>query len=376
MIIVYIVSFLLIFCVLSYVILIIAYSIGWTLLPIQNHISTNHPSVSILIPARNEAKNIERLLQKLLDQSYPEDLLEIVVADDHSEDGTSDIVNHFIQTHPDFNLKLHSVSGNGKKSALSEAVQLAKNEIIITTDADCIPVSNLWIQVIVSYFSEKTQLVSAPVAYFRKKGLFQKMQSLEFLTLISSAAGAIGIHAPFMCNGANIAFRKSAFLETKGFENDQFASGDDVFLLERVLQHYGDDAVRFAKSENAIVETDPMPNLSKFLQQRIRWAGKSVGYKNPISILTSYVVFLNAFSILFSCILGFYNPIFFWLSAAFLIIKMVVDFPICTLILKFTGRLSLLGIFLPLQIVYPFYICGTAISSLFIKPKWKGRKIK
>lgn len=353
-----------------------AFGIGWNRLPIQNAENEVNKTVSILIPARNEAQNIERILQAVVQQDFPKNLLKIIVADDHSEDETAAIVKNFIQKHPNLNLELHFCSGQGKKSALSELVQKADSEIIITTDADCVPTSNQWIKSIVSNFTDKTQLVSAPVVYFWRKGRFQKMQSLEFLTLITSAAGAIGIKMPFMCNGANIAFRKTAFTETHGFENDKFVSGDDVFLLERVLQHFGSETIRFAKSKNAIVETEPMPNLKRFFEQRIRWAGKSVGYKNPISIITSYVVFLNAFSIITSFVLGFYNPMFFYLTICFFLLKIMVDFPICTMITNFSNRKYLMAIFLPLQIVYPIYVCSVAIMSLFVKTTWKGRTVK
>lgn len=376
MIAIYIISFLLILSVVLYVILIASFTFGWQRLSKQKNIIDFYPSISILIPARNEETNIEHLLQSLYLQEYPRSLLEVIVADDHSEDTTALLVTKFIQNHPDIHVTLHSVKGKGKKSALSESIQIAKGDIIITTDADCIPKTNQWAKSIVSYFSEQTQLVSAPVVYFQKNGWFQKMQSLEFLTLISSAAGAIGNNMPFMCNGANIAFRKSAFLETHGFENDRFSSGDDIFLLERIIQRYGTHSVQFAKTEQAIIETDPMPNLSKFLQQRIRWAGKSVGYKNPVSIITSYIVFFNALSILLAFILGFYHPFFFRLAALLFMVKTIIDLPICIMILNFTRQLFLLKTYLLLQIVYPLYICGTAITSLFVKPKWKGRTVQ
>lgn len=370
----YIFLFLLIFCVVLYAILIIADTIGWIRLPEYDVVQKND-CVTVIIPARNEAQNIEKLLQKIVEQSFPKEQLEIIIADDHSTDATIALTESFKQQHSDLCLSIISVVGEGKKSALSEAIQLAHHDWIITTDADCIPVSSHWINTMVACFSETTQLVSAPVVFLKGKGLFQKMQSLEFLTLIASAAGAIGVKMPFMCNGANIAFRKSAFMETHGFENDSRASGDDVFLMERILQRFGADAIRFAKSKTAIVETVPMPNLSMFLQQRIRWAGKSVGYKNPMAIFASYVVFFNAFAILLSLFLGLFNTIFFWMSLVFFIVKIVVDIPICIMISKFTERLSLMNIFLPLQIVYPFYICYTAIASQLIKPTWKGRRL-
>lgn len=202
------------------------------------------------------------------------------------------------------------------------------------------------------------------------------MQSLEFLTLIASAAGAIGINKPFMCNGANIAFRKNAFESSNGFENDHFTSGDDVFLLERVIKLFGRKSIRFVKLKTAIIESESMPNLSSFLKQRIRWAGKSVGYKNPTAINTSFVVFFNAFSIILSFVLGLFNPFFFWLTLFFIGFKILIDLPICIMITRFMNRGQLLSIFILLQIFYPLYICFVAIASLLIKPKWKGRTIK
>lgn len=371
-----IITVLLCLFVVLYGIKIICYTIGWIKLPKTSIIEKDFPFVSIIIPTRNEANNIEKLLDAICKQDYSKERFEIIIANDHSEDETEIIVSDFIKNHSDFDINLLKVNGVGKKSALSESVHLTKYNLIITSDADSIPVSNQWIKSIVSAFDDHIQMVSAPVVFFKKRGLFQMMQSLEFLTLIASAAGAIGINKPFMCNGANIAFRKNAFENSNGFENDHFTSGDDVFLLERVIKLFGRKSIRFVKLKTAIIESESMPNLSSFLKQRIRWAGKSVGYKNPTAINTSFVVFLNAFSIILSFVLGFFNPFFFWLTLFFIGFKILIDLPICIMITRFMNRCQLLSIFILLQIFYPLYICFVAIASLFIKPKWKGRTIK
>ncbi len=56
-------------------------------------------------------------------------------------------------------------------------------------------------------------MIFGPVAYFPEKGLLNRFQSLEFSGLMASGAGAAMAGRPFMCNGANLAYRKEAFLK-------------------------------------------------------------------------------------------------------------------------------------------------------------------
>ena len=233
---------------LLYVGLILNYYLGWRKIKPLNKLDT-HRKVSVVISLRNEERNIKDLLNNLQNQLYPEDYLQFILVNDHSTDKTLDLLQPY---QADNLIVIDMPSGDfGKKNAISKAVEIANGEIILITDADC-SFSSEWINIMVSYFNhEKIKLVSGPVDYHWKKGFFQDLQALEFISLIGSGAGAIGSGNAIFCNGANMAFRKEVFLEVNAYNND-IVSGDDVFLLHSIKRRYPYGIV-FAKDLNATI---------------------------------------------------------------------------------------------------------------------------
>ncbi len=352
-----------------YVLLILGYVIGWfKTKEISQEIFC--PKVSIIIAIRNEEECIVRLLKDLKSQIYTKDKLEVILVNDHSTDNTlsllekSDLDNFQI-----INMKEGEV---GKKNAISMAVSLASGDIILASDADCSFTPN-WARIMVSYFAnDHVKLVSGPVTFNRHDGVFQSFQALEFLSLIVSGAGAIGIKNPIFCNGANMAYRKEVFLEVNNFRETNTVSGDDVFLLHSVKAKYSDSIV-FAKKEDAIVTTSSEKNFSGFINQRKRWAAKSSEYKDIASIYASYLVFFTNLSFVFLIAMLFYDNSFFSFFALFFAIKFIVDFALLFPILKFFKREDLIKWILPFELFYSFYIILIIILSLTKKFEWKGR---
>ena len=174
---------------------------GWDAL--TSFTAQNKEGVSIVVAARDEAENIEELLKDLSQQTH--EILEVIVVDDHSADDTAKIVDSFP------NVILLQASQEGKKAAIAKAVEAAKHSIILTTDADC-RLSTAWVEkMIAPFINEHVSLVVGPVAFYEEVSDFEKAQSLEFMSLITSGAGAIGAQQAFMCNGANLAFRKANY---------------------------------------------------------------------------------------------------------------------------------------------------------------------
>ena len=144
----------------------------------------NIVKVSVLIAARNEENNIKKLLESLYDQSFPKELFEVIIVDDHSEDNTKEFINTFINNNKDLNIKLLEAEKEGKKLAISQALHNASNELIIVTDADCV-LNNLWIESIVGFYQENNcKMILAPVLLSPAENFFEKMQVLEHLSLI------------------------------------------------------------------------------------------------------------------------------------------------------------------------------------------------
>ena len=192
-----------------YLLLILKYTIGWYKTQKKEDIDFV-PKVSVVIALRNEEHHVERLLKALQSLIYPHNKIEFILVNDHSSDNTFELLQEAVIN----NLVLINMKAEeGKKKAILKAVTVARGEIIITTDADCIFCPN-WVQTLVSYFSnDNIKLVSAPVTYEKQANIFQKLQALEFTSLIASGAGAIGSGSPIFCNGANMAYRKEIFLQ-------------------------------------------------------------------------------------------------------------------------------------------------------------------
>jgi cellulose synthase/poly-beta-1,6-N-acetylglucosamine synthase-like glycosyltransferase len=331
-------------------------------------------AVSVIIAARNEEKHILDLLNDLLKQNYQDDRLEIIIIDDRSADNTSGIVNDFIRKNSSLKINLLKTADYnilGKKAAINLGINHASGEIIITTDADC-RVRPGWISSLISSFNdENVKMVFGAVDYFTGNKFSDKFQAMEFLGLVASGAGASQAGHPFICNGANLAYRKDAYLKVNGFAgNEKYISGDDVFLLHKMKKEFGKRSIVFCKKTDAIVKTYPAPGLKKFLDQRIRWASKSKGYKDPLSIITTIIVFSYSLTVLLSCFAGFFDPKFFLISMGLLLFKMITDLPLMMGITGFTGQRRLMRWYILFQVIYPFYIVIAGSASLFNRRIW------
>jgi glycosyltransferase involved in cell wall biosynthesis len=372
------------FFLFAYGFLIEFYRRSWHRVPsfeVPDSLSHSEPEfVSVIVPARNEEKNIGKCLQSLIMQVYPKDRFEIIVVDDHSTDQTASIVQHF--NHPSVKLIRLENEINGralnsyKKKALESAIAVAKGEWILTTDADCIlPVH--WIQFMASmYHQQQAAFIAAPVKIAAKSSLLSVFQCLDFVSLQGITAASIyrKIHA--MCNGANLGFQKKIFFEVDGFRGiDQIASGDDMFLMSKISKRYPHN-IFFMKSRDAIVVTESVETWRAFLQQRIRWASKTGWYEDrAITPILFFVWTLNA-SILFFLIASIWNPVQLFYFFSLWLAKTLFEFPFVFTIARFFEQQQLMRFFFFLQPLHIIYTVIAGTFGTFGSYQWKGRKVK
>jgi len=329
---------------------------------------------SVIIPVRNEAKIIGRLLESLTQQQHK--FFEVIIIDDSSEDNTLEIAQDFFSR---LDLKILSLSSvergvAPKKNAITKALADAKHDLIFCTDGDCILSPNLLREYNSIFENKKVKFISGPVTFLEEsdrfwKKVWEKIQVVEFSSLVGSAAVSIFLKKPNMCSGANIAYRKSVFLEVDGYKgNAALASGDDEFLMHKINSKYS-DAIVFAKSSKAIVETQACTNVWAFYSQRKRWASKWTYYESVIpKLLAVFVFLLNAFSIYLA-----FSGIWVALS-----IKVALEIVFLGMLLSFLKKKGSI-IFIPLvQIIYPFYVVFFGLNTVFMSKTydWKGRKLK
>jgi cellulose synthase/poly-beta-1,6-N-acetylglucosamine synthase-like glycosyltransferase len=329
---------------------------------------------SVIIPARNEALCIEEVIRDLQQQTYDKSKYEVIVVDDFSLDKTREKIQELIKS-TTIDLKLVPLVDPlqvGKKNALTKGIQVAKNEIILTTDADC-RLGDRWIESYSKAFSKNTQIVTGPVL-LKGSGFFSKLQMTEFVGLIAFGGVTLSSNNPCMCSGANMGFRKEAFVEVGGYlSNIQIPSGDDEFLLFDIMKRFPQSG-RFLKSREGIVITHTQASYTDFLNQRFRWISKWKHNKNWKLQLTAILFFIDYFLILIALIGVIFNAFTFQFFGMLMMLRFLSNY----LLLKSTGNfLEHKLIFLPLvllQIIYPFHVLFMGLLSIFGRYTWKGRK--
>ena len=315
--------------------------------------------VSVLIPCHNEQENLPHILNDIAAQRYPHNLFEVIIIDDNSDDNTYNIASSFSSIQ---NLHVIKNCGYGKKEAIETGVNAAQGDLILTTDADC-RMGNEWLNAAAAFSdSSQADLIVCPVAIMPKNTFWGKFCELEFLSLQGVTAGSALINNGVMCNGANLAFKKQAWLDNKQNLRPEIASGDDVFLLHSIKKG-AKWQVAWLESQKALVTTHPEPSVNKFIQQRTRWLSKARAYNDVFTITLGAVVFSAVLLQTVTFVAGFFNYTFIYAYIAVTALKSVPDYLILNNVTKRYGRRPLMRWFLPSQIIYPFYVIVVALKA-------------
>ena len=361
-----------------YILLIVAFSIGFfKLKPFIPSDEKPMTRFSIIVPFRNEAENLFGLIASIEKLNYPKQLFEVLFVNDASEDASAEIIANTSAEKFTFSLlENQRKSASPKKDAIETAIQESHFEWLVTTDADCTLPPD-WLRLLDAFIQQQNPLlVAGPVCYSAKNNLLEGFQAMDFFSLMGSTMGSFGLKRPFMCNGANLAYKKAFFLEANGYKgNEGFAGGDDIFLLEKALK-INPKSVMFLKNTGFAVSTKPQKNLPQLLHQRVRWAAKATAYKSLFAKAVGLLVFLMNLGLVLlfmGVLVGWSNRYFFW---AVLGAKCIVDFMlICQTALFFNKQQQLLY-FLPSSVLYPFFSVLVVFRSILGGFNWKGRHFK
>lgn len=360
---------------IAYSILIFFYLQGWNSVPV--FISAEQPvktKISVIIPARNEERNIGSLLHALQRQTYPADQFEVIVIDDHSEDNTAEIVKTFGQINL---LSLgNNVVNSYKKKAIETGIAAASGDLIVSTDADCVPPPD-WLRTIAEFqVRNQSAFIAAPVVIDCSSSLVQIFQAMDFMVLQGITGAVTYKNQLSMCNGANLAYEKKVFKEVGGFEAiDQIASGDDMLLMYKI-EKSKPGKVHYLKSQQAIVATQPVNTWKDFFQQRIRWASKARQYDDKRILPVLLLVYIFNFSFFILLVAGIWKHDYWLIAIGFLIVKTLVELPFYASVAGFFDKRWSIKWFFFFQ---PLHITYTVIAGLFGQwgsYSWKGRRVR
>ena len=332
--------------------------------------------VSVVVAARNEAASIEKCISAILEQDYPRNKFEVIVVDDNSTDSTADLVKKMVKKFK--NLRLHklsprpNVSIGRKPESIALGVSVAKGEVILTTDADCY-VPRTWLRAMTEGFAEDVMFQAGPVVEMQTGSFLNKVESLEFMSLIVTGAGLIGAGRPIICNGANLAYRKSAFNAVQGFKGT-VSSNDDETLMQRIFNR-NIGKVRFVADPDAVVRTESKNNLWSFLKQRLRWAAKKGRYEDKTILAELALLYFFFFVLLAAGGASFFVPELKIPVAITFGLKIVLDYAAMRkgahlLHQKLNGL-----VFLVAELFHVPYIVFTGAVGQFISQEWKGRSL-
>jgi len=345
--------------------ILILFSIGLR----KKYPTINHedlPSVSVVVAARNEEKNIGTCLVSLSNLIYANGKLEIIIVDDFSEDRTGTIIDEFIKDKslfkkiiPDKNSSL-----KGKVNAVASAIKIASGEIILLTDADC-EVSVTWAETLASFYKKDVGIVNG-FTTINNGNIFSALQSIDLVFLLSVASGSINLKYPVSSIGNNMSFRKLAYSEAGGYEKFPFSVTEDFSLLHGIagLKKY---KIIYPLLKESLVISKPCTGLKELMSQKKRW-GRG-GLEAPaIGFLMMGIAFISNLLVLLT-------PLFFssvWLYLA--VFKIIVDYLFLYPVHSVLGIKNQLKYYLFFQVYFILYTTILPLILIFTrKISWKGR---
>lgn len=350
-----------------YLLLVLAFWIGLHRLQPGN--SDDCPTVTVVVLAHNESRNIDACLLALSVQDYPSDLTEVIVVDDRSTDDTACRARQWAGRIPGLRVICveHQRYLCPKKNALDLGIRTGKGELILTTDADCRP-SPGWVASTVRCFAPDVGIVTGYAPLISAGGVLQGLLALQGLVVSALAAGSAGVGFPLTCSGRNLAYRRSAFNGVGGFEAiGHILGGDDVLLMRRIASRT-DWKVRFNPEIRQGVPSIPHPD--NLFRRQVRYQSKAIRTGIPV-LLLALLVYIFHLMLAAGAIFSWRHPAFWPPLGALLTVKTLADgLFLWTAASRFNNRRTM-GWFPVLELVAVPYVVLFCALGAFKPLRWK-----
>jgi biofilm PGA synthesis N-glycosyltransferase PgaC len=263
-------------------------------------------------------------------------------------------------------------SGNGKKDALRVGIGQSKFDFIITLDSDCLVGVNWLNQIQKELQNTQCDFLILPVFVRRPSSFLGDLAYTEWLSLISVTGGSALSNAALMCNGANLVFRKKLYHLYDRPNEHSVSSGDDMFLM---IEAKKVGQVAYSASLQSAAWTDLPDGFRSFIEQRVRWAGKSKKFGDKSILLFGALILVLQLTLLLlvvlNCVWGGN-----WLNLLGLfLIKLLFEYRLLSGMSRVFNIPWSFTSFVAMSLLHPFYTIFVALLSLVYKPSWKGRKI-
>ena len=334
---------------------------------------TSEPQpVSIIVCAHDEEQNLRELIPVILKQDHP--AFELIVVNDRSNDGTFDFLLEETKKQPLLkmvNIESTPAHVNGKKYAITLGIKAAKYDWVLLTDADCRPNSDQWIKFVSQNFSTEKEFTLGYSAYEKKPGFLNLFIRFETLFTAIQYIGWALAGNPYMGVGRNLAYRKSVFLNNKGFNNFLSVTGGDDDLF--VNQHATAKNTAAALGADALVYSFPKTTLKEFYRQKVRHlsVGKKYRVKHQLLLAFFFLTHLLTWFLgLPLLVIGFSGVI--WVASALVFRTLLFSITVHQAALRFGQKFESVAVPL-LDFLFVIYYLSTAPVALLTKKiRWKS----
>jgi cellulose synthase/poly-beta-1,6-N-acetylglucosamine synthase-like glycosyltransferase len=292
------------------------------------------PSVSVIIPARNEELTLERCLTALQALDYPAERLQIIIVNDRSTDATRTVLDRAALTFPGLKV-VHRVDTTshpnlrGKPGALQEGIDHATGDILLFTDADC-AVPHGWIRSMAAPFRSRSVGMVCSFTAVEGRSFFDVLQDVEWMYTQAMARAGVNHDIPLGCFGNNLAIRRSVYESLGGYEQITFSVTEDLALLQAVVDA-GHEVIYRCREQSAVV-TLPCSTFSEYVRQKQRWVrgGVALGWRATIFIVSSIALWSGM-------LLAIFTSSWMWLLA-FILMRVLGDHALIAESLRRVGR--------------------------------------
>ena len=325
----------------------------------------NFENISIIIAAKNESENIEKLIGHLKNLEYPAEKFEVILVDDNSTDHTFDLIKELIISLPNFRVLTTNISHlSGKRDALALGIQNANYPLIMITDADCCPDSN-WLKSFSEKFKQGYEMVVGVAPFYQAKNLVNRISCFENFKNSSLSFAMWSLGLPYTATARSFGFTKKVFETIGGYSNTKDTkSGDDDLLLREAIKKK--IKIGVVIDVNSFVYSKTKDIFRDYLQQKARHTQTSFYYLKIHKLILGFWHLLNLF-FLFSPVLMIFNPLFGILLPSKLIIDLLVTIATQK---RFSYNFSIVNI-IYLQIFYEVFLIIHFLNARFTEIKWK-----
>ena len=336
---------------------------------IQNTPSARQP-VSVVICARNELKNLQLHLESVLNQDYPD--FQVIVVNDCSWDESQSFLDEMALKYS--NLKVVSIKEqekylHGKKFALSLGIKAASHELLLLTDADCIPASSDWIGRMSSSYKQGIDLVIGYGGYCKAPGLLNRIIRFDtFFNAIQYISAALA-GEPYMGVGRNLSYRKSLFFKNKGFANhNHLLSGDDDLFVNETA---GNGNVAVQLHPDSFTWSVAKSTFGSWFRQKRRHQTTSAFYKPSHQLLIGSFFISQFLFLIFSVVLLTVGFQIMWVGIV-LALWYLIRFVIFGMSMKRLGELDNLWLLPIYDLLIVFVYPAISVANMISKPKiWR-----